>query len=163
MTRSKFSLMKKTFLAVALVAATAGVASADDGMGRFSDSYQYFASQPVDKSPSPWRAENPNGISEQQLQAYSGSMGRFSDSYQFFASQPVDKSASTWRAENPNGLSEHEYQALSSEAPALHPGLAGGALSAGDQTAVAQGASKDTLAARAAQFFHPAKSDVHAQ
>ena len=160
MTRSKFSLMKRTVLAVALVAATAGVASADDGgMGRFSDSYQYFASQPVDKSPSTWRAENSNGISEQQLQAYSDSMGTA-----FLTRKPVfDKSPSEFRLANPNGLSEGEYQALSSEGAAWHSGPAGGALSAGDQTAVAQGASKDTLAARMAQFFHPAKSDVQAQ
>jgi hypothetical protein len=152
MTRSKFSLMKKTVLAVALVAATAGVASADDGgMGRFSDSYKYFASQSVDKSPSTWRAENPNGISEQQLQAYSDSMGTA-----FQAGKPVfDKSPSEFRLANPNGLSERQYQALSSEGSAWHSSPAGGALSAGDQTVVAQGASTQTLAARVAQFFHP--------
>ncbi|HET9831821.1 MAG TPA: hypothetical protein VFP91_08930 [Vicinamibacterales bacterium] len=160
MTRSKFSLMKKTVLAVALVAATAGVASADDGgMGRFSDSYQYFASQPVNKSPSEWRAENPNGISEQQLEAYSDPMGTA-----FLTTKPVfDKSPSQFRLANPHGLSEREYQALSSEGPAWHSSPAGGALASSDQTAVAQGASKDTLAARVAQFFHPTKSDVQAQ
>jgi hypothetical protein len=154
MTRSKFSLMKKAILAAALVAATAGVASAGDGsMGRFSDSYNYFASQSVDKSPSTWRAANPNGISEQQLQAYSDPMGTA-----FLAGKPVfDKSPSEFRLANRNGLSEREYQALSSEGSAWHSGPAGGALSAGDQTSVAQDTSTQTLAARVAQFFHPAQ------
>src|SRR5215468_2357972 len=60
--------LTKAVLAVALAAGVTGVASADDGgMGRFTDSYQYFASQSVDKATSAWRQANPGGVSEQQL------------------------------------------------------------------------------------------------
>ena len=160
MTRSKSSLMQKTVLAAALLAATAGVASADDGgMGRFSDSYQYFASQSVDTSPSTYRAENPNGISERQLQAYSAGNGEA-----WKLSKPTfDKAPSEFRLANPSGLTERQYQALSSEGPAWHSGPAGGVMTSGDTTAVAQGVSKETLATRVAEFFHPAKQDVQVQ
>jgi hypothetical protein len=160
MTRSKISLMKKAVLAAALVAATTGVASADDGgMGRFSDSYQYFSSQPTDKAPSEWRAENPNGISERQLQAFSAANG---DAWKLNG-PTFDKAPSEFRLAHPNGLTEREYQALSSEGSAWHSGPGGGALLSGDGTAVAQGVSKDALAARVAQFFHPTKQDIQAQ
>ena len=159
MTRSKVSLMKKVVLAAALVAATAGVASADDGgMGRFSDSYQYFASQPTVTSRSTYRAANPNGISERQLQAYSGVGEVWNTDKPVFNTAP-----SEFKLAHPNGLTEREYQALSSEGSAWHSGPAGGVLTSGDTTAVAQGSSKETLAARVAQFFHPTKSDVQAQ
>ena len=133
MTRSKISLMKKAALAAVLVAATAGVASADDSdIGRFSDSYRYFASQPNNKAASSYRADNPTGISELQFQAYSDSMGTA-----FKAGKPVfDKEPSEWRLANPNGLTEHDFQALSSEAWGWH------------SVPQAAGTSKDTLAAR---------------
>lgn len=159
MTRSKLSLMKRTVLAAALAAATAGVASADDGgMGRFSDSYQYFASQPTVNARSTYHAENPNGISERQLQAYSG-VGEV-----WNTDKPVfDKSPSEFKLAQPNGLTERQYQALSSEGFAWHSGPQGGAMASSDGTAVAQGANSQTLAARVAQFFHPATQDVQAQ
>jgi hypothetical protein len=142
MTRSKISLMKKAALAAVLVAATAGVANADDGdMGRFGDSYQYFASQPIYKAPSSYHAESPNGISELQLQAYSDSMGTA-----FKTGKPVfDKAPSEWRLANPNGLTEHDLQALSSEAWGWHSVPQ----AAGNRTAATQSTSNDTLAARA--------------
>jgi hypothetical protein len=116
MKRNAHSLVK-VVLAVVLAAGVTGVASADDGgMGRFGDSYQYFASQSVDKAPSAWRQANPQGLSERQLQADSENVGIAFDS-----SKPVfDKTPSDFRLTHPNGLSEQELQALSSEMPAWH-------------------------------------------
>ena len=160
MTRSKFSLMKKAVLAAALVAVTAGVASADDGgMGRFSDSYQYFASQPVNKSPSEYRAENPNGQPELWYQSNSV-WGAAWKPAPILTNAPSDP---TFKQTHPNGLTESELQALSSEGAAWHSRPAGSALASSDQTTVGQSASKDTVAARVTQFFHPTKSDAQAQ
>src|SRR5258708_39324687 len=84
-------------------------------MGRFGDSYAYFNSQPVDKTPSTWRASNPNGLSERQLQALS-SESLASD----FTKPTFDRAPSTFRQAYPNGLSERQFQALSSESNAWH-------------------------------------------
>jgi hypothetical protein len=109
-------MMKSLGVAVMLAAGVSGIARADDGgMGRFSDSYAYFNSQTIDKGPSAWRASNPNGLSERQLQALS-SESLASD----FAQPTFDKTPSTFRQAYPNGLSERQLQALSSEAPAWH-------------------------------------------
>ena len=162
MRRSKLSLVKKTALTVALVAATAGVASADyhgGDMGRFSDSYQYFASQPIDKAPSAWRAANPQGMPERFFQSSSAWGVAWKDT-PVFSSVAADP---TFKQSHPTGLTEHEFQALSSEASAWHSGPRGDAPVSSDETAVAQGESKETLAARVQQFFHATKSDVQAQ
>ena len=145
------SWIRKTVLATVL-AATAGVVSADDGIGRFSDSYQYFASQPTIKSPSKWRAANPNGLSVRQLQGSSG-VGEA-----WKSNRPVfDKAPSEFRLANPNGLSELQYQALSSPGPAWHssPGRA--------VTSSAESAGGETVASRVAQFFHATMSDARVQ
>ena len=113
---NKVSMMKSLVVAVMLAAGVSGIARADDGgMGRFGDSYQYFNSQTIDKSPSAWRASHPNGLSERQLQALS-SESLASD----FTKPTFDKTSSTWREAHPNGLSERQLQALSSEAPVWH-------------------------------------------
>src|SRR6266436_6068017 len=112
---NKVSMMKSLVVAVVLAAGVSGVARADGGMGRFGDSYAYFNSQPVDKAPSTWRASNPNGLSERQLQALS-SESLAGD----FAKPTFDKAPSTFRIAYPNGLSERQLQALSSESSAWH-------------------------------------------
>jgi hypothetical protein len=109
-------MMKSMVVAVALVAGVSGIARADDGsMGRFSDSYAYFNSQTIDKSPSAWRASNPNGLSERQLEALSSE-----DLASDFQRPTFDKAPSAWRQANPHGLSERQFQALSSEGSAWH-------------------------------------------
>src|SRR5215471_14788544 len=149
MTSSQSSWIKRTALASVLAAATAGAANADDGIGRFSDSYRYFASQPTIESPSEWRAANPNGVSTRQLQASSGVGEAWKLNRPAF-----DKAPSEFRLTHPNGLSELEYQALSSPGPAWHSSPGGGALSSGRETAIAQGAGRETVASRVVQFFH---------
>jgi hypothetical protein len=112
----KISMMKSVVVAVALAAGVSGMAHAGDGsMGRFGDSYAYFNSQVIDKSPSAYRQANPSGLSERQLEALSSeALGND------FQRPTFDKGPSTWRQAYPNGLSEREFQALSSEAPAWH-------------------------------------------
>ena len=114
--KSKVSMMKSMVLAAALVAGVSGMAHAGDGsMGRFGDSYAYFNSQVIDKSPSAWRQANPSGLSERQLEALSSeALGND------FQRPTFDKTASEWRQENPHGISENQMQALSSEGPAWH-------------------------------------------
>ena len=112
---NKVSMMKSLVAAVALAAGVSGIAHADGGMGRFGDSYQYFNSQTINKSPSAWRASNPNGLSERQLEALS-SESLASD----FTKPTFDKAPSTFRQAYPNGLSERQLQALSSESSAWH-------------------------------------------
>ena len=64
---------------------------------------------------SAWRQANPNGVSENVLEAYSG-VGEA-----WHLNKPVfDPSPSTFAQAHPHGLTEREYQALSSEAPAWH-------------------------------------------
>jgi len=113
---SKVSMMKSLVVAVVLAAGVSGLARADDGsMGRFGDSYAYFNSQVIDKSPSAWRQANPSGLSERQLEALSSeALGND------FQRPTFDKAPSTWRQANPHGLSERQFQALSSEGAAWH-------------------------------------------
>ena len=137
---SKVSMMKSLVVAVVLAAGVSSLARADDGgMGRFSDSYAYFNSQTIDKSPSAWRASHPNGLSEQQLQALS-SESLASD----FTKPTFDKAPSTFRQAYPNGLSERQLQALSSEASAWHssPRLATSALASKTDAATVATAAK---------------------
>jgi hypothetical protein len=112
----KISMMKSIVVAVALAAGVSGMAHADDGsMGRFGDSYAYFNSQVIDRSPSAYRQANPNGLSERQLEALSSeALGND------FQRPTFDKTPSSWRQAHPNGLSERDFQALSSEASAWH-------------------------------------------
>jgi len=148
---TRSSWIKKTVLTT-LLAASAGVAIADDGVGRFSDSYQYFASQPTIKSPSEWRAANPNGLSVRQLQGSSG-VGEA-----WKSNRPVfDKAPSEFRLANPSGLSEVQFQALSSPGPAWHPSP-GRAV-----TSSTESARKEPVASRVTQFFHATKSDARTQ
>jgi hypothetical protein len=114
--------MKRVLLATALAAGASGVASADDSsMSRVGgDSYGYFNGQPIDNSPSAWRQANPQGLSEQVLQADSGNS--VSSAWQL--DNPVFTTIAsdvTFKQTHPGGLSEREFQALSSEAPAWHP------------------------------------------
>jgi len=137
---SKVSMMKSLVVAVALAAGVSGLARADDGgMGRFSDSYAYFNSQTIDKSPSAWRQANPNGLSERQLEALS-SEALASD----FTKPTFDKGPSTWRQANPHGLSERQYQALSSEGAAWHSTIQSptSAVASTNEAAFAQRAAK---------------------
>jgi hypothetical protein len=110
-------MMKSLVVAAVLAAGVSGIAHADDGdMGRFGDSYAYFNSQPVDKAPSTWRASNPNGLSDRQLEALSSeALGTA------FTKPTFDKAPSEWRMAHPNGLSDRELQALSSEGAVWHP------------------------------------------
>ncbi len=137
---NKVSMMKSLVVAVMLAAGVSGIAQADDGsMGRFGDSYAYFNSQPVDKTPSTWRASNPNGLSERQLQALS-SESLAGD----FAKPTFDKAPSTFRIAYPNGLSERQLQALSSESSAWHssPRVATSALASTTDAASVNTAAK---------------------
>ncbi len=154
MSGTKYAVMKQVVLAAALAVAGSHAALADDGgMGRFSDSYAYFNNNvTTDKSPSAWRRANPSGISERQLQAYSGVSGVWDLNRPTFASAPSD---SSFKLTHPNGLTERELQALSSEASAWHPfSPASKSLVSGGPTDVAQDASKETLASRLAKLFH---------
>ena len=116
------------------------MAHAGDGsMGRFGDSYAYFNSQTIDKSPSAWRQANPNGLSERQLEALS-SEALAND----FQRPTFDKGPSTWRQTHPKGLSERELQALSSEGAAWHSTVQSptGAIASTNEAAFAQRAAK---------------------
>ena len=137
---SKVSMMKSLVVAVVLAAGVSGLARADDGgMGRFSDSYAYFNSQTIDKSPSAWRQANPNGLSERQLEALSSeALGND------FQRPSFDKAPSTWRQANPHGLSERQFQALSSEGAAWHSTIQSptSAVASTNEAAFAQRAAK---------------------
>jgi len=152
------NVTKMSVLMAALLASLVGFARADDSsMSRFGgDSYAYFNSQPVEKGPLEWRAENPQGISERQLQAYSGvgeSWHIDKPTFTNIASDP------TFRETHPNGLTERELQALSSESSAwqLRNAPAPSTVASGKQSDVAQIASNQKLADRVAAFFRPAK------
>jgi hypothetical protein len=114
---SKVSMMKSMVVAVALAAGVSGIARADDSsMSRFGgDSYAYFNNAVVDKAPSAWRQANPNGVSENVLQAYSGVGEAWNLNNPVFNPAP-----SAFAQTRPHGLTERDYQALSSEAPAWH-------------------------------------------
>ena len=156
MKRSAY-LMSKVVIAAALAAGAVGVANAD--MGRFDSGYAYFLKYPFDKAPSAWRKDHPSGLSEQQLQADSAS----SVSSAWKIDKPtLDNAPSDFRLTHPNGLSERELQALSSDGPAWHTQAAPTAVASSDQTDVAQGADRETLAARLARIFSPAKQDAQA-
>ena len=149
MTRNKYSFVREVVFVPALASSVAGTASADDGgKGRFSDSYQYFASQPTVHSPSTYHANNPTGLSERQLQAYS------SNSTVWDLHKPVITNVAskpTFKQTHPNGLTERELQALSSEAPAWQT------FESSVRMATAQDAKKETLVSSFGSLFRPAK------
>src|SRR5512146_1591580 len=100
-------------LAAALVIGASNIALADDSsISRFGgESYAYFNSQPIHSSPSTWRQDNPQGLSQRVLQAYSANSA--GSAWQLEA--PVFSSIasdSTFRQTHPNGLTERELQAL---------------------------------------------------
>ena len=127
MTSNKYRVTKNVVVAAALAGGVSCVASAgdyysDNGDSRLGgDSYAYFSSQPVDKSPSEWRQTHPHGISELRLQSYSGVGEAWKMTPPVFTNVASDP---TFRQTRPNGLTEGELQALSSEGPAWHSGPA---------------------------------------
>jgi hypothetical protein len=151
MTSSTRSSITKIGLAAALAAALTGIASADDSsIGRFGgDSSAYFNSQPVQRGPSQWRADNPQGISERQLQGYSGVSEPWHISKPAFTNVASDLS---FKETHPTGLTVAELQMLSSEASAWHSTPV-----KSTATASTENAGKETLADRAAAFFHAAR------
>jgi len=156
MKRSAY-LMSKVVIVAALAAGAVGVANAD--MGRFDSGYKYFFNQPIDNAPSAWRKAHLSGLSVQQLQADSAS----SAGSAWEVDKPVfDKAPSDFRLTHPNGPSERELQALSSDGPAWHTQAAPTAVASSGQTDVAQGADRETLAARLARIFSPAKQVAQA-
>jgi len=150
MTRKKLSSMTKTLLAAALAVGATGVVNADDSsIGRFGgDSYAYFKGQPVQKGPSGWRAENPQGLTERQLQGYSGVSEPWHINKPVFTNAAAD---STFKQTHPSSLTVGELQALSSEGPAWHSTPA-----KATSTAAAE-SGKETFADRATAFFRVAR------
>jgi hypothetical protein len=138
---SKVSMLKSMVVAVALVAGVSGIARADDSsMNPFTgDSYAYFNSQVIDKSPSAWRQANTRGLSERQLESLS-SEALAND----FQRPAFDKAPLAWRQANPHGLSERQFQALSSEGAAWHSPIQSptSAVASTNEAAFAQSAAK---------------------
>ena len=149
MIRGTYSSMTKIVSAVALATSLTGIASADDSsISRIGgDSYAYFNSLPIDKSPSAWRQSNPNGEPEYWYQSNSSSWGTAWKPAPVLTNVASDP---TFKQTHPNGLTERELQAMSSEAPAWHT-------DASNTTSVASSGNKETLADRAAAFFRIAK------
>ena len=149
MTRGTYSSMTKIVSAVAFAASLTGIASADDSsISRIGgDSYAYFNSLPIDKSPSAWRQSNPNGEPEYWYQSNSSSGGTAWKPAPVLTNVASDP---TFKQTHPNGLTERELQAMSSEAPAWHT-------DASNTTSVASSGNKETFADRAAAFFRIAK------
>jgi len=162
---SKFSTLKSIALTAALVACISGAARADDSsMNPFTgDSYADFdvgnlpkSGNPVyDKSTSEWRQNNPDGLSDRQLQ----SLATFAP--MVYKPAPVfDYAPSVWRHSHPNGLSEGELQALSSEASGWHPSEMSATTALASTTATdVTSASPDSFFARIAKFFHATPAD----
>jgi len=148
MIRGTYSSMTKIVSAMAFAASLTGIASADDSsMSRIGgDSYAYFNSLPIDKSRSAWRQSKPNGEPEYWYQSHSA-WGRPWEPAPVLTNVASDP---TFKQTHPNGLTDRELQALSSEAPAWHTDVS-------NTTSVASSGNKETLADRAAAFFHIAK------
>lgn len=151
MTSNRYSGMKRIVLAVALAAGVSGVANAqfysDNSISRLGgDSYAYFNSQSIDKSPSAWRQANPQGLSERVLQAYSAN----SAGSAWKLDKPVFSSVasdSTFKQTHPNGITERELQALSSSSLAIWQ-TPNGSPAETAQSNVAQSRSKATSLTR---------------
>ena len=147
MIRDTYSSMTKIASAVAFAASLTGIASADDSsISRIGgDSYAYFNSLPIDKSPSAWRQSNPNGEPVYWYQSNS-SWGTPWKPAPVLTNVPSDP---TFKQTHPNGLTESELQAMSSEGHAWNTDAS--------NTTVASSDNKETLADRAAAFFSIAK------
>jgi hypothetical protein len=155
--------MKKLVLVGALALGVSGMAYADDSsMNPFTgESYSAFnagkdrtANTNLDFDPAPaaWRMENPNGLSERVLQAYSGFGEVWKIDRPVFASTASDPS---FKQSHPGGLSEPELQALSSDAPAWQMAATPGTRIAQQQQAtVPQNTAQESLGERIARFFH---------
>ncbi len=149
MTGNMHRSIKKIVLAVALAAASIGLARADDSsLNPFiGDSYAYFNDGNLpqqhgpayDNAPSTWREDHPNGLSVREMQSRWGAWGEM-----FHLSPTVISTASadpSFKAEHPHGLTEPEFQALSSEGPAWQsaslrpPALAAAERAAAERTA----------------------------
>jgi hypothetical protein len=164
-----FSMLKRFALTAALVAGVSDIARADDSsMNPFTgDSSAYFnggydrrqISNPnFDKTPSAWRQNNPNGLSERVFQSYSAPGEAWHLNKPVFASAGGDP---TFRQSHPNGPTERELQALSSEASAWHqlnqPATSGFLSSAETAQAGVREATntgRPTLAQRMASLLH---------
>jgi len=124
MTSNMYRVMKRAVVAAALAGGVSCVASAGDYYSDNSDSrlggdsYGYFNSKPVDKVPSKWRAENPNGEPERWYQSNSV-WGAAWKPAPILTNAPSDP---TFEQTHPTGPTEPELQALSSEGPAWHSG-----------------------------------------
>src|SRR5258708_15493870 len=118
MTRGTYSSMTKIVSAVAFAASLTGIASADDSSNSRigGDSYAYFNSLPIDKSPSAWRQSNPNGEPEYWYPSNS-SLGTPWKPAPVLTNVPSDP---TFKQAHPNGLTERELHAIAAEAPASH-------------------------------------------
>lgn len=116
----KFSIVKSTVVAAALMAVVSGMAHAD-GLSESqlqalsSEAPAWHSEQSVfNNAPSTFRQSNPNGLSVRQMQAMSSE----ADAYEVKA--PVfDYARSSFAMSHPHGLSERQMQALSTEAPAF--------------------------------------------
>jgi hypothetical protein len=156
MSRNLHSLNKQMVIAAALALGASSVALADDSsMSRFGgDSYAYF-NQPVVRTAAAgptWRQSHPNGLTEAELQALSASSlaaSAFQIEHPFVASAPADP---TWHQSHPNGLTEAELQALSASSLAVWQAPNGSGIASGISN-VAQSPNKETVSARAANFF----------
>ena len=149
MTSRTRSSTARVVLAAALAACLTAIASADDSsIGRFGDSSTYFNSQPVQRGPSAWRAENPQGISERQLQGYSGVSEPWHLSKPGFTNVASDLS---FKETHPTGLTVAELQSFSSEASAWHSTPVKATATASTEN------GKQTLADRTSAFFRGIK------
>jgi len=117
---SKFSMLKSTVMAAALMAAVSGIAHAD---GLSESQLQALSSEApawhpeqsvINSAPSTFRLSDPYGLSERQLQALSTEAPHFG-----LTSPVIDTARSEFALERPHGLSERQMQALSTEAPAF--------------------------------------------
>jgi len=112
----KFSRVKSTVMAAALMAVVSGLAHAD---GLSESQLQALSSEGpawhpeqwvINNAPSTFRVSNPYGLSERQLQAVSTEAPHFA-----LAAPVFDSARSEFAMSRPHGLSEREMQALSSE------------------------------------------------
>lgn len=144
MKHNKHSLVSKTVLVAALAASSVGIAPADDSsMSRFTgDSYGYFASEPIDKSPSAWRQGNPDG----QPWIWYEANSMFGPAWK--PAPVLTKAASdpTFKQSHPNGLTESEQMALSSNSVSRWHNDAATTSSA--ETSLAQGPGDQALGTR---------------
>ena|SRR5437867_6975316 len=161
MSSDTYSLMKQAIVAATLLLGASSAAVADDSsMARFGgDSWAYFNSAPIDKSPSAWRQSNAAGVPEGVFQSYSAPGEAWHLNKPVFAS-----TTTTFQESHPTVLTERDFQALSSEAPAWH--VADKSSTAGEASTEAQSLAQITSAPsfkqRLANFFHVTAGQVPA-